>query len=701
MRRRIFMISLCVVLLISAMSGCGASVQESATQMVEETQEMEEAGEEESDFSGWMLSNLTGSVTAETQVDKKDDFYTAVNKDWLASAKIPAGYVQTAPPIDRVQEVKEQMKALMTDQTQTSHEAELVQTLYSQYMDMETRNELGMEPLRQCIDEIQALETIDEVRRYIGAFEQYWVNMSAVAKIPDAKDSSIYLVYVAPSAFSLDDADEYRSMTSVGERKKSADENMIIELLVHAGMTQEEAKEINDRFFALETKIAEASMGISAQQEPDYLERIYNPMTVEEIMEISPNYPLINMLQTYLDAGVERFNIMEPEWLKRMNELFVEENVEDIKACLIRNTAMEMSLFLDQTSMELSNERYNAIYGLETELIIEKWAYDNCASENSLLGMAAGKMYVDAYVSEKTKTEVTDIAQEVIAVYKRRLENNEWLTEETRKNAIEKLDNIELQIAYPDDWSLYDFSGLEFKSTEEGGSLIENYKAMYSYSVKMDAGQAILPVDREQWIIPPQTVNAFYYMSGNSITILAGYLGGELYDPEAPIEKKLATIGCTIGHEISHGFDNNGSNYDKDGNQVNWWTQEDKASFEERVSEVSAYFSQFETLPDLYVNGELVRGEAVADLGGMSCMLEIANGIEDFDYEMFFETYAKDWRQLCTKEYLEDKVLTDGHPLSYLRVNAIVQQFEEFYDTYGIKEGDGMYLAPEKRLAVW
>jgi len=490
-------------------------------------------------------------------------------------------------------------------------------------------------------------------------------------------------------------------MTSVGERRKSANENMIIELLVHAGMTQEEAKEVNDRFLALETRIAEVSMGIAAQQEQDYLERIYNPMTVEEIREITPNYPLINMLQIYLDEGVERFNIREPEWLKRMNELFVEENIEDIKACLIRNTAFEMSLLLDQTSMDLRNERYKTLYGLENGIDISEWAYDICISENSKLGMAAGKMYADTYVSEKTKAEVTDIAQEVIAVYKRRLENNEWLTEETRKKAIEKLDNMKLQVAYPDDWSLYDYSGLEFKSTEEGGSLIENYKALEIYSVKMDAGQAVLPVDRERWVSSPQTVNAGYYPAGNAILMFAGYLGGELYDPEAPIEKKLATIGCVIGHEISHGFDNNGSQYDKDGNQVNWWTKEDKAAFDERVSEVSAYFSQFETLPGLYVNGELVRGEAVADLGGMSCMLEIAKGIEDFDYEMFFEAYANNWKMACTEESLENAVHTDEHPLNYLRVNAIVQQFEEFYDTYDVKEGDGMYLAPEKRLAVW
>ena len=364
-------------------------------------------------------------------------------------------------------------------------------------------------------------------------------------------------------------------------------------------------------------------------------------------------------------------------------------------------TSVREPEILDQVSMDLRNERYKMLYGLENGIDISEWAYEICASENSKLGMAAGKMYADTYVSEKTKAEVTDIAEEVIAVYKRRLENNEWLTEETRKKAIEKLDNMKLQVAYPDDWSLYDYSGLEFKSTEDGGSLIENYKALDIYSVKMDARQAVLPVDKERWVAPPQTVNAGYYPAGNSILMFAGYLGGEVYEPEAPIEKKMAAIGCVIGHEISHGFDNNGNQYDKDGNQVNWWTEEDKTAFDERVSEVSAYFSQFETLPGLYVNGELVRAEAVADLGGMSCMLEIAKGIEDFDYEMFFEAYANGWKMACTEESLENAVRTDEHPLNNLRVNAIVQQFEEFYDTYDVKEGDGMYLAPEKRLAVW
>ena len=199
----------------------------------------------------------------------------------------------------------------------------------------------------------------------------------------------------------------------------------------------------------------------------------------------------------------------------------------------------------------------------------------------------------------------------------------------------------------------------------------------------------------------PQTVNAGYSPTDNSINIPAGILGGAVYDPEASDARKLSGIGMVIGHEISHGFDDMGSQFDKDGNLLNWWTEEDRAAFDERTAKVSAYFSRFEVLPDVFVNGELTKGEAVADLGSMSCMMEIAKDIPDFDYEAFFKNYAQLWRRLRTAEGVENAARTDPHPPNFLRTNAIVQQFEEFYDTFGVTEGDGMYLPIEERLSVW
>ena len=219
--------------------------------------------------------------------------------------------------------------------------------------------------------------------------------------------------------------------------------------------------------------------------------------------------------------------------------------------------------------------------------------------------------------------------------------------------------------------------------------------------MQQEIEKAKAKIDSNMWSKPPQEVNASYRATDNSINIPAGILGGAFYDPEASEAEQMGAIGMIIGHEITHGFDENGSQYDKDGNLNNWWTEEDRAAFEERSSKVSDYFSQFEVLPGVYINGELTIGETVADLGGLSCMLEIAKGIDGFDYEAFFKSYARLWKSQMLPNMLEMTVQTDPHPPGYLRTNAIVQQVQEFYDTFGVEEGDGMYLAQDERLAVW
>lgn len=190
-------------------------------------------------------------------------------------------------------------------------------------------------------------------------------------------------------------------------------------------------------------------------------------------------------------------------------------------------------------------------------------------------------------------------------------------------------------------------------------------------------------------------------MTDNSINVPAAILGGVFYDPEASEAEQMGSLGMIIGHEITHGFDSNGSQYDKDGNLSNWWTEEDRTAFNERTQKVADYFSQFEVVNGAKVNGQMTIGETVADLGGISCMMEIAGGIENFDYAAFFKSYAHLWRTQTLAQIEELILQSDVHPPGYLRTNAIVQQFQEFYDAFGVKEGDGMYLAPEERLSVW
>ena len=647
----------------------------------------------------WIVSDLMGSVAADTTVAPEDDFHTFVNREWLSTAEIPDGHVNASPFLYRELEVQEQIKLLMTDENQTSHEAQLVQTLYAQYIDMDARNALGMEPVKACIDDILALETLNDVTQYILQHESNMASTFASLSMgADFMDSSVQRLWLGAPAFFLENADEYREMSEWGAVLKDAYEELVVGLLTHAGLSGEDAEKYWNDAFEFDALIAQASMGVEATLADDYLDSIYNPVTLAELEALSPVYPITGILKTYTDAGVDSFILGDPGWLARMNEIYTEENVEGIKAYLICDIAFYLSDILDQTCMDLWDEWTSAIYGMEVKTDVEDAAYNYCSN---LLDMLVGRMYSDAYVTEETKANVEAIIDGVVTVYRGRLENCDWLSEETRQMALRKLDNLTVRVAYPDDWSRYETASLDFAGNDAGGDLISSFRAINSYFRQHQIDRLTTPTDGGWWITTPQTVNAFYDAGDNSINIPAGILGGAFYDPQASAESNMGGIGMIIAHEITHAFDDFGSQYDETGNFANWWTEADYEAFYARLNNVSAYFSQFEVLPDLYVNGDLVVGEAVADLGAMSCMLEIARAAENFDYALFFESYAAMWRKLETAAGVEERVRTDTHPPHYLRTNAIVQQFEEFYDTYGITEDDGMYLAPEERLSVW
>lgn len=487
-------------------------------------------------------------------------------------------------------------------------------------------------------------------------------------------------------------------MSEWGMLLKDAHETLIVSLLTHVGLTEEDAARCWNDAFALETMIARASMGLEATLADDYLDSIYNPVSLPELEALSPVYPIAGILKTYVDAGIDSFILGDPGWLTGMNEIYTEENVESIKAYLICDIAFYLSDILDQTCMDLWDEWTSTVYGMEVKTDVEDAAYNYCSN---LLDMLVGRMYSDAYVTEETKANVESMIDGIVTVYRKRLENNGWLSAETKRMALRKLDNLTVRVAYPNDWSRYETASLRFPGNEAGGNLISSFQAINSYFLRHQIDRLTTPTDGGWWITTPQTVNAFYDAGDNSINIPAGILGGIFYDPQAPVETNMGGIGMIIAHEITHAFDDFGSQYDEMGNFANWWTDADYKAFYGKLNGVSAYFSQFEVLPDLRVNGDLVVSEAVADLGAMSCMPEIARGMDAFDYALFFEAYAAMWRKLETVSGVENLVRTDTHPPQYLRSNAIVQQFEQFHETYEISENDGMYLAPEKRLSVW
>lgn len=647
----------------------------------------------------WIDSDIAGAVTADTPADVKDDFSIAVNKDWTLGVKMRESQAEASSTSELEDSVREQILNQIRNGGSTSHEAALVKQLYSDTADMEKRNADGIEPARKYVDEVLAIDSMDKLNAYVtDTSDPFAPRLYFGSVMADIKDSSRYAVYTGGISLSLGDADEYRNMTTLGKRSKAAQKAAFVAYYGLFGMSEKEAGERYDAMISLETKLSSVTYGASVKKEADYFQKIYNPVQLSDLVAVSPNYPVADALKMYTDRGINNFIDVNPAYLPKLNELYTTENLEAIKDLMLYRVMLQTISYLDQRCVDISDQLASAISQSSYKSDPEEDAYSACSGS---LDWAVGKMFVEGCVNSKTKTDVEKIISNTVATYRARLSSNTWLSDTTKEKAIEKLDSLTVRAAYPDDWSKYTYDGLNFTSREDGGTLIDDIGKTVIYSFQKSVDKATKPVDRERWLETPQTVNAGYQMTDNSINIPAGILGGDFYNPDASEAVNMGGIGMVIGHEISHGFDPKGSQFDKDGNMTDWWTEEDRTAFNERAQKVIDYFSTFEPIQGIHVDGELTKGESVADIGGMMCMMEIAKTKENFDYETFFRQYAKIWKTKTSAGDEEVNVRTDPHPPAYLRTNVTVQQFQEFYDTFGIKEGDNMYLAPEKRLSVW
>lgn len=695
-------ISLLLILsmLLSLLAGCAGTEAEAAvpeTTAAPETAAASEAAQELSETvpaPDWINSNIMGNVDKNTEVALKDDFAAAVNKDWILNADLGSrSRVDAFAEI--TEDVNDKISNLLDHQTLDTHDAKQVYTVYNAAMDIEARNALGIQPLIDELHKIDAIENMEQLTSFIVE-DEYCLAYLSTDVAPDFMDSTKNMLYIYATPLSCGDSDEYEEMTEYGKFVKENQDELYRILLTRAGYSEEEAQKRIDGSFKLESMLAPACMSLAESNSPDVLSKIYNVVTVEDMMALAPNYPMDLLMKELTDDGINQFILTEPQWLEKLGEVYVEENLEELKAWLSCYAVGVMSSFLDDETREIMLDYTRIMTGNpDYNVTLEEEALGIC---RGTLGMPLAKMYVEEYVDPSTKENVTEIIREVVDVYRGRLENNDWLSEETRKRAVEKLDSLTIRAAYPDDWSKYDCPDLNLP---ENAGLLECITILGEMEVDKMIRSLKEPVDKTLWGMEPYVVNAYYSASDNSINIPVAILGGDFYDPQGSRASQLGGIGWIIGHEITHAFDSTGSQFDKDGNMVNWWTDEDRKQFELRTQAVADYYSGIELLPGQMVDGQMTIGESVADLGGLSCMLEIAKSEEDFDYEEFFLTTAKIWKCYTSEESSRNTYRVDSHPAAYLRCNVNVQQFQEFYDTFGIQEGDGMYLAPENRLSVW
>ena len=645
-------------------------------------------------------------IEAQTQqeIRLEDDFYAVINEEWLESTTLKPGYTSMDTFTEVYDKCQEQLQELFAEilnneQQYTNDDTEKKMiNLYKNYLNKAERNKQGIDPIKPYLEKINAIKSLEDIDSLFSDILQSNIaGLYSLGVGSDFKDSNSKAFYIASTSLILGDADYYNKPTQQSEAVEAAVTNYLNKMLVLIGYSKEEAAQKVQDAYAFEKQLTPTMLGQEeVSKASNIYEKIYNVYTLDELEKLAPNVKLKNKIQGICGDKVTKVIVQEPKWLESLNKLYTNDNVEEMKNYIeikfLYNTVGNLS----ESFEEIADEYAAELTGVQGTLPDEQEAMQVVSN---VFSDEIGRLYVEKYFSKEAKEDVQELVKEIIADYKEKIEAVDWMTEETKKNAIKKLDAMKVKIGYPDKWE--EMTGLELKSYEEGGSLLENNLNLYQWNYDKMLEELNKPVDKTVFVMSPQTVNACYNPSSNDITFPAGILQAPFYDVNRSKEENLGSIGAIIAHEISHAFDTTGANFDEQGNVKAWWTDEDYAKFEEKAKTVRSFYSNVTTDIGQNVNGDLTVGENIADITAMSCMLDIMKDLENPDYKAFFESWARTWKMVATEEYQALLLQQDAHSPHKVRVNSVVSQFQEFYDTYDIKEGDGMYVKPEDRLKIY
>ena len=650
----------------------------------------------------WPDIDLDGVVTRETPVSLKDNYALYVNKDAILSCQIPEGYPFGGTAMDINLILMDDIREMFLGEAPDSHDAKLAFDLFQLMMDWDSRNAAGVDPLKQMTDRAEAIASLDELAAYLtdvppeDRFPALWSWEPDI----DLDDASRRTLCINVPKLLMDDSAEYSVQTEYGTIKKEARSSLVLKMLGRLGYTEAEAKRKIENCLVFETMIAPSVHSNLVRRSPAYISMINNHVTRDELREIQGELPLLDELEKAIGyPETDAYINMEPAYVEKLKEIWTEENLPLLQDYMIVHGIISLAGEMDRESYDWSLECSNRISGSSGTTGDETMCAD---AVSDLLAWPVARFYTETYLRQEDKERITALAEDIVKTYSGIMSEAEWLSEETRANAIDKLNALRYRVLYPDDWEQYDCADLNYASAQEGGTYFDAFRQIKRYNRLRDINQYTKPMDKEAWDPrgKPNTVNCAYDPQNNAIYICGAFAQGGLYKSGMSDEELYARLGMVIGHEISHAFDSSGSQFDRNGNLADWWTEADRSAFSERNEKLAAYYSAMQPWEGRSFHGSIMTGEACADMGGMKCMLRIAAGKADFDYDAFFRSYAGLW---LTKDSLQMAYsrLNDNHPMPYLRINATLQQFDEFLDFYGIAEGDGMYLAPEDRVNIW
>jgi len=634
-------------------------------------------------------------------VRPQDDFYNFVNGNWMKTVEIPSDKARWGS-FDELRENTDEatlkiLKESLNTEFEKGSDGQKIADLYKAYVDFDTRNELGIEPI------VQQLGDIDQVSD-LNQLYDYFVKYGAVGGNPffggyvsaHMKNSAMNAVYLGGGGLGL--GRTYYQKEDEQNTKTLADYQQYINALY--GTVDPKTRDLKGpKVVEFEKLIASHLKTVEEMRDA---QKRYNPIAVKDLGAMVKNMDVAKYIQT-LGFRADTVIVGELSYYENLDQILNEENLPVIKEYLKFHVMDDAAGYLTQELDELSFE----FYGKKLRGQQEQRALDKRGLEfvNGNIGELLGKLYVEQHFPAEAKETCEELVSYLVKSFDTHINNLEWMSPVTKEKALEKLSKFTVKIGYPDKWK--DYSSLEI-----GTSLVDNIQQVRLWRFEDNLSKQGKPVDKSEWGMTPQTVNAYYSPLFNEIVFPAAILQPPFYDYKADPAVNFGGIGAVIGHELSHGFDDSGSQYDGDGNLNNWWTDEDRAKFEEAADALVAQFESYEPVPGVFVNGRFTLGENIGDLGGSSVAFDALQmylaekgnpgEIDGFTQEQrFFLSWATIWRTKTTDEFVVNQVKTDPHsPAQYRAVGPIIN-LDAFHEAFDTQPGDELYLPKQDRIVIW
>lgn len=648
----------------------------------------------------------------DTEVRPQDDFYHYAAGGWLKANPIPKTESRWGSFMKLRFDTDKQLHAILSDletpdtkarikKIEKGSTVQLLRDFYRSGMDMKRRNALGAKPLAPLLASVNAVKNHKALLTLVAKLHTLGVGVLWGAAVDqDSKNSSAYALHLYQSGLGMPDRDYYLNDDAESKRVRDAYLPFVQKMFRLIGDTPQDAQKHAATVIALETKLAEASM---KKEDARDAEKVYNKYTIATLRKSAPAVDWVDYFKRIGAGAPTSLIVMQPAFLTAVSKLLQEEPLESWKTYLRFHVITDHAGYLSDPFIKASFSFYGTILG-GVRHMKPLWRR-TLATVNAYLGEALGKVYVERHFSKEAKKKMDELVDDLFEAYEARLKTLSWMSTATKKKALRKLASMNRKIGYPKKWKSY--KGLTIQPNE----YLENAMRASAFLHKREMKKLKKPIDRDEWFMYPQTVNAYFAPNLNDIVFPAAILQPPFFSIHADDALNYGSIGTVIGHEITHGFDDQGSKYDHQGNLKSWWTPEDRKNFEKRAKIIKEQYDAYTVADGVHVNGQLTLGENIADLGGFAIAYDAyqlrlkKTGRTDIDgytpEQRFFLGTALFERENSRPEFQKTQVLTDPHSPSEFRINGPASNMDPFYEAFGVKKGDGLYRDPKVRTTVW